>query len=456
MRLPNWLLPVSAAWLLLSTIAVLPEGAAAGDHRSTNGCGVCCALAGGACRDRYWIPPYMVRHQCPSEAYPCPGSQSSQAKTDDTPAPTQAATGQPSYILQGEGARVEDGGVGGVPYLPRANPDVALPPFAPAFGHVTPAPEWPPYDVVPFTRGAMDEVTAMRRAPPVPEGTVAPQTLATPDQAHLAKNPGDCFIYTGPFVLERTPVLAEHKFPRYFGCSMRVIPRLRLYPFLGFNVYVPNGDGKVQVASNFVFNSVPVPASRTIEVGPDNGLAYLEQNTGAGVEKYMLVRLRDDTVKIARLDATGRGVYSVYTIAGRAWAIFAHRYIDADGKATPTILLEELTNPRESRALRKLLDGYQNAEYTGYWTIPQDEQLSNWGDIALMRDARKLTGSDWSGTKTITPLDIGYFDILFEEGLTYTEPAYSAPRRWNIPLPYPSTPGEQLPQARPTRSASAR
>ena len=130
MRWSNWLLMGSAAFVLLSAAAVIPEGATGGDHRSENGCGVCCALAGGACRDRYWIPPYMVRHQCPSEAYPCPGDKGTDAAPNVTPASRETLTGQPQYILQGTEQAAESVGVGGPPYLSRTNPDVALPPMA--------------------------------------------------------------------------------------------------------------------------------------------------------------------------------------------------------------------------------------------------------------------------------------------------------------------------------------
>jgi hypothetical protein len=240
--------------------------------------------------------------------------------------------------------------------------------------------------------------------------------------------------------MAKHPVLAEHKFPQYFGCSLRVIPRLRLYTFLGFDVTIPNpaGGAPLPLATNFVFNSVAVPPDGTLLVAADSGIAYLEQYTAQGIEKFMILRLRDDTIKITRLDAEGRGVYAVYTISARPWAMFAHEYRITPQPVRPTILREEWTHPREGRSLRALLAGYEDAPYPGYWTIPQGNRVAGWEGISLMRDARKLTGDDMSGSKVITPLEIGHFEVLFEEALTYTEPAYEAPRRWTIPLPYPT------------------
>jgi hypothetical protein len=356
----------------------------------------------------------------------------------------------PQYILR------DPAGGGGVPWDDRATPPVvgapavtpfdaaAMPSYAlgsggtgAATGEGQPVPD---ELLPPEARGAMDAATALRLAPAIVQGTAAPRTFARPEQALFAKRPGDCYIYTGPFSLHTHPVLAEHKFPQYFGCSLRVIPRLRLYPFLGFDVTIPNprGGDPLPLVTNFVFNSVALPASGVLEVGADSGIAYLEQYTESGIEKFMILRLRDDTIKITRMDAEGRGVYAVYTISARPWAMFAHEFRITPEPVRPTILREEWTHPREGYSLRRLLVGYESADYLGYWTIPQGNRVAGWEGIALKRDARRLTGEDMTGSRTITPLDIGHFDVGFEEALTYTEPAYDAPRRWTIPLPYPT------------------
>ena len=418
------------AWLL-GTLAPMAspaaaEGARPEDHRSLNHCGICCALRGGACRDRFVIPPYAIAHACPSPTHYCPGPGERDGSWEPQTSGAGAATG---------GAVAEGPGV--VPsYVP--------PPTRAVSSIEVPVPSYVPQAARPDPESGPALLTSPTGIPVVSggdvpvTGVIAPQTLANPDQAQFAHSPGDCVLYTGPFILERVPVLAEHKFPRYFACSMRVIPKLRLYPFLAFNVYVPHEGNRVLLATNFVFNSLPVTNSDVVDVGPTQGLGYLEQYVEGGIEKYMILRLRDGTVKVTRLDAEGRGVYSVYSISGRPWAMFAHRYVTVEQPLRPTILPDEWAHPREGLHLRRLLRGREAETYFGFWTIPQAEQVAGWGEISLKSEARVLSSADPLGTRTAPPLEVGHFSVLFEEGLTYTEPAYDPPRRPTMPLPYSS------------------
>jgi len=431
MRLPRHfqtflLVPWMFVLLAPAPSPVVAEGARPEDHRGPNHCGICCALRGGACGDRFEIPPYAIAHSCPSPAHSCPGP----GERDGS---WEASARGAVWPVDGPGAQR----AGTIPsYVPPPTGSASLPESA--------VPSYMPQASRPDAESGPALLTSPTGIPVVSggdapvSGVIAPQTLATPEQAQFARSPGDCVLYTGPFILERVPVLAEHKFPRYFACSMRVIPKLRLYPFLAFNVYVPHEGNRVLLATNFVFNSLPVTESGLVDVGAGQGLGYLEQHVEGGVEKYMILRLRDGTVKVTRLDAEGRGVYSVYSISGRPWAMFAHRYVTVEQPLRPTILPDEWSHPREGPHLRRLLRGSEAQTYSGFWTIPQGEQVAGWGEISLKSEARVLSAADPLGTRTAPPLEVGHFAVLFEEGLTYTEPAYDPPRRSTMPLPYSS------------------
>lgn len=260
----------------------------------------------------------------------------------------------------------------------------------------------------------------------------------------LARHPGDAILFRGPFVLKRTPVLAEHKYPWHFGVSLRVIPRLRLYPFLAFDVYIDYGDRLRLIATNFVYNSIEVPETTDfIEVPEYGGLGYVEvPRTNGTTDKYLVLRLADGTLKATLLDESGRGVYAAYCISGRVWARYAQRWVDMDEPVGMRILPEEWSHPQEGPHLRKLLRGYMDHEFRGYWTLPERERLRRgWGEIWMPRDLR-VVDAHGEGSDYALPIHVGVFDVVFEEALTYTPGGYSAVGGYNFPLFFPMEPGE--------------
>jgi hypothetical protein len=256
----------------------------------------------------------------------------------------------------------------------------------------------------------------------------------------LARHPGDNILYRGPFVLRKSPALAEHKPPWEFGRPIRAVDRLRLYPFLAFDAYLDVGDRLQKLATNFVYNSLQVtPAIEYLEVPVEGGLGYVEVPRDDGTtEKYLVVRLRDLTLKVTRIgDSDGVANYSVYCISGRVWARYAQHYIPTSEPLTMTVYPTERSNPREGRHLRQLLEGMEDRQYRGYWTLPEREHLrGNWGEIWMPGKLRAV-GADGAGETVLTPIDIGYFDIVFEEGLTYTGEGYSPRAQYHFPLFFP-------------------
>ncbi|MBP7559501.1 MAG: hypothetical protein KBA64_03390 [Armatimonadetes bacterium] len=261
----------------------------------------------------------------------------------------------------------------------------------------------------------------------------------------LSQGPRDPILYRGPFVLKRTPILAEHKYPWHFGVSIRVIPRLRLYPFLAFDVYMDHGDRLRLLGTNFVYNSIEVPETTDfIEVPEMGGLGYVEvPHSNGTTDKFMILRLADNTLKATKLDEDGLGVYAAYCISGRVWARYAQRWVDMNEPVGMRILPEEWANPSEGPHLRKLLRGYTDYEFRGYWTLPERERLRRgWGEIWMPRDLR-VVDSNGAGADTALPIHVGTFDVLFEEALTYTPGGYTTNLGgYNFPLFFPMEPGE--------------
>ncbi len=260
-----------------------------------------------------------------------------------------------------------------------------------------------------------------------------------------SRGPDDPVLYRGPFVLRRTPIVAEHKFPWEYGISIRVIKKLRYYPFLGWDVYVDHGDRLRLVATNFIFNSAPVPArSDFLEVPEGAGLGYVENPLdGGATEKFLILRLADNTLKVTRLDDDGSCVYSVYCISGRVWARYAQTFHPTEEPVEITILPQDLANAAERRHLERLMRGFENHRFMGYWTLPEKEHLRDWGGIRMPRDLR-CVDADGEGETMARPIDVGVFDVIFEEALTYTGEGYSTLRNpvYRFPLFFPMEPGD--------------
>lgn len=267
--------------------------------------------------------------------------------------------------------------------------------------------------------------------------------------AVFSRGVGDPIMYRGPFVLKKTPVLAEHKFPQDFGVPIHAVRRLRYYPFLAFSIYADAGDELKLLATNFVFNSLPIPSRDFLQVPEGGGLGYIEvPESPTVVTKFLVIRLADNTLKVTRLDAGGAGEYSVYCISGRAWAKYAHRYVQTDEPIKPLILPEELEHPVEGPHLYRLLAGYENASYTGYWTLPERDRVRGWGEIWMPRDLR-VVDYHGKGSQTLRPIDVGAADITFEQGLTFARGGYGGwlrDYRWR--LFYPQTEEELTPTVR--------
>lgn len=260
----------------------------------------------------------------------------------------------------------------------------------------------------------------------------------------LSRGPGDPIMYRGPFVLRRTPILAEHKHPWHYGISLRVIRTLRYYPFLAFDVYIDHGDRLRLIATNFVYNSVEVPEGTDfIVVDELGGLGYVEvPHVDGNTDKFMVLRLADNTLKVTRIDEDGVGVYAAYTISGRVWAKYAQRWVPTEEPVRMKILPEEWEHPLEGPHLRRLLRGHTDEDFYGYWTLPERERLRRgWGDIWMPRHLRVVDASG-EGTETALPIDVGAFDILFEQALTYTPGGYAGIDSYYFPLFFPMEPGE--------------
>ncbi len=260
----------------------------------------------------------------------------------------------------------------------------------------------------------------------------------------FSRGPDDPVLYRGPFVLRKRPVPAEHKFPWDYGRRFTEVKQFRYYPFLAWDVYLDRGDCLQLLATNYLFNSAfPPLGTDCIRVGAKSGLAYVEVIDDQGATaKYLVLRLRDKTLKVTRIeDTTGMGVFAVYTISGYSGARFAQDYVPSETPIRMTILASERAAAREGEHLRRLLDGWEDAEFHGYWTLPEKQHVRHWGGISMPRELR-VVDAEGDGRATATPIDIGAFGLIFEQALTYTGRGYapSPGADYAFPLFFPSAP----------------
>jgi len=261
----------------------------------------------------------------------------------------------------------------------------------------------------------------------------------------FSRGPSDPTIFRGPFVLRRTPVIAEHKHPWQYGVSIRVVRHLRYYPFLGFEVYADYGDKLRLIATNLIYNSIEVPRGTDfLEVPQLSGLGYVEVPHEDGTtEKFVILRLRDNTLKVTRLDESGRGVFAAYTISGRVWAKYAQRFVDTDEPVELTIYPREWADPRQGPVLKRLLAGHEPTDFRGYWTLPERDHLrgGDWGGISMPRESRAADTAG-EGEERVLPIDIGAFDVIFEQALPYTGSGYRTLPKYTMALFFPTEPGD--------------
>ena len=261
----------------------------------------------------------------------------------------------------------------------------------------------------------------------------------------FSRGPEDPIIYRGPFVLKRTPVIAEHKHPWQYGVSIRVVRHLRYYPFLGFEVYADHGDKLRLLATNLIYNSIEVPRGTDfVEVPALSGLGYSEVPHGDGTtEKFVILRLKDNTLKVTRLDDAGRGVLAAYTISGRVWAKYAQRFVDTEEPVEITIYPQEWADPRQGPVLKRLLAGHEPTDFRGYWTLPERDHLrgADWGGISMPRELR-ATDAAGEGEERVLPIDVGAFDVIFEQALPYTGSGYRTLPKYTMTLFFPAEPDD--------------
>lgn len=264
----------------------------------------------------------------------------------------------------------------------------------------------------------------------------------------LSRGPGDPILFRGPFVLRKRPVAAEHKFPWDYGRRFHEVAKFRYYPFLAWDVFLDHGDCLQLLATNYLFNSAfPPKGTDCIEVREEAGLAYVEVPEADGAtSKYLVLRLRDKTLKVTRIDdRTGISVFAVYTISGYSGARFAQDYVESPEPIELTILPSEKAAPAEGEHLRRLLEGWEETEFHGYWTLPEKNHVRDWGGIEMPRDLR-VVDIEGEGKSTALPIDIGAFRLIFEQALTYTGRGYapSPGADYAFPLFFPAKPAAAL------------
>jgi hypothetical protein len=326
---------------------------------------------------------------------------------------------------------------------------------AAAWAQATPTAEEPEAPIVSQSPGTTVSETPQPEVVQVPE--VDYDALA--DAAANTYRPGPVFstgagdpiLFRGPFILRKRPVPAEHKFPTDYGKPYRSVAKLRYYPFLAWDVYLDHGDCLMLLATNYLFNSAfPPKGTDCVNVDASDGLAYVEVPEADGTtSKYLVLRLRDKTLKVTRID-DGRGlaVFAVYAISGYSGARFAQEYVESEEPVEMTILASERAAPREGEHLRRLLEGWEDSQFHGYWTLPEKKHIGTWGGILMPRDLRVVDVNAEGSEKTV-PIDIGAYGVIFEQALTYTGHGYapSPGDGYNFPLFFPSLPKTRAGQA---------